>query len=204
MGGDQAAMTAATQNPAAPIASQTSPDNQALGKWYAIAGVASILSDLVGGFSQMSAGRDQQALYEEQAQLIEEEGARDNAQLAREAEHFQARQAHQYLNSGVILQGSPLLILDETRKLATEELNARDKQTKARAKMARMQGAASRKSGRNSMFGNLLGALGTGATTYLTAKRLGLFGNQGYNTPGGFPATPDNPGGWAVPPTGGQ
>lgn len=83
------------------------------------------------------------------------EAQADAVKTAREANQFRAQQAVDYSNSGVYLPGSPsaLLTLNETRKLAEQEVNARISQGNAVATLYRNRGLQGQLQGRASLLG---------------------------------------------------
>lgn len=89
--------------------------------------------------AQAAATAGQQALYGEQADLALSESARNANQRADQIAHFQASQASGYSSSGVMLQGSPMLVMEYTRQKGQEEINAITAQGQAQADFARRQ-----------------------------------------------------------------
>jgi hypothetical protein len=155
-------------------------------------------SQLLGGMAGNSAGKAQQGLYDSQASMQEQEGAL-YAQEAVDAAHrkvidvrnFQAEQSHRYASSGITLQGTPLLMLEETRRRGQEEVDAILRRGKAQqhllnltAANSRFTGANAASAGRNSMVGSLFQSAGTGMEAYISGKRMGLWG-QGSSSGGG-------------------
>lgn len=179
MGPNNAMMAASTQSVA-------SDPNAGLGKWYAISAGVSALSQLAGGWSTMRAAQQEAQLQDAQARLRLEEAQRDAAQKAREVTSFQSRQAHRYASSGITLEGTPVLMLEKTRREGQEEVDAIIKRGQAEKDLLMMKSKMLRASGRNSMLGSVLSAGSTGIQAYITGRRLGLF--DAPNTPA--PATP--------------
>lgn len=97
-----------------------------------------------------------------QAQNVMADAELDAAQLAREAAQFREDQALAYDNSGVLLAGSPLLVLESTRSLAQQEIDAVSKRALNQAKLYQVQAGIIRNEGR----AQLLGA----STTYNTKQ----------------------------------
>lgn len=136
------------------------------------------LAGLAGGFSTMNQVNTEVDAQNLQADVVLQESQRDAAQKAREVTTFQSRQAHQYRSSGVILQGTPLLMLEQTRSLGQQEVDALISRGKAQSDLLKSRAKILKNQGRASMFGSVLGAVGTGLNTYLTGRRFGLYGAQ--------------------------
>lgn len=88
----------------------------------------SAISSVVGGIQQQSAAKDQAALARETALAQAAETGRVAGARAfeetQEAERVRARQKVLFLKGGVDLEGSPLLVMEETRR--TGEQNAEE------------------------------------------------------------------------------
>lgn len=102
------------------------------------------LSSIAGGFSGQSAGNQQAELAYQQAEsrAIEQErvSARE-AKLEQEAtDDFRKRQKVAYLASGVTLEGSPLLVMEETRTKGAENVEEIKRAGSASADAARAEG----------------------------------------------------------------
>ena len=171
------ASSAATSTTAASTALQQT--NQGLGKWYALSQGLSALTQLAGGFSNFGATQEEARYQEQQAQLAEQEALRDARIRANEVRSFQNRQALQYASSGITLEGSPLLVLESTRRKGQEEVDAMVSRGKAQAELMRIRAQMTRRQGRNAFFGSALGAAGTGLESYIMGTRLGMFGGSG-------------------------
>lgn len=93
------------------------------------------------------------ALYEQQAQIAQDEAAQTAEAKAREGQRAMQDQANQYNASGVLLEGSPLAVLDETRRLAQQEVDAIMRRGSAQSALYRRQGALIRNKGRADILG---------------------------------------------------
>jgi hypothetical protein len=84
------------------------------------------LSDIAGGFSSRSEASNQSELAIQQAEsrAIEQErvAARESRLEQEQADEARKRQKVAYLASGVTLEGSPLLIMEETRQKGAENV----------------------------------------------------------------------------------
>lgn len=102
-----------------------------------------VLSSLFGYFASQSAAAE----AESRGRLLRVEAEDEATRYAEEADHFKAKQKLAYLKSGVQLSGSPLDVLDETSRIAQENINsirargaASQYEANAAASGARMQG----------------------------------------------------------------
>ena len=90
-------------------------------------GVLSGVSSIVGGAQSNAAGAQQAELAAQQAEsrAIEEEriAAREAKIEQREGEDLARRQKVAFLASGVELSGSPLLVMEETRRRSSENVD---------------------------------------------------------------------------------
>lgn len=198
MGPSQAMVMAANRgnSPApapTPTPAPTPSGVDGLGKFFAAAQALTSIAQVFGGFSaRSSANNEAEALRMEadqlvaesnaQAQIAIEESRLEAAQKAREATKFRQKQAAMYLKSGVTLEGTPALVLEETRRLAQQEVDAITKRGQAQADYIKLQGetskvmlkraAALERSGRNSLLGSVLGAGADSLASYVMWKRI--------------------------------
>lgn len=179
-----------TNNPYAGFGSYATGNNGRLGKVYTALSAVSMMSDLASGLTGFSAAREESVLQEKQAQLRYEEGLVEARRKAREVSRFQARQKTGYLSSGVTIEGTPIEVLEQTRRDGQEEVDARVRRSEAERELLQLRGQMIRRSGRNAMLGSLFSGFGTGIDTYFTGRRLGLFGR---GTPKGSPISPAIP-----------
>lgn len=103
--------------------------------------------------AQQRAFDQESALYESQAQLAELEAEATAAQKSREVSNFRENQANAYNASGVLLEGSPMIVLDETRRLGEQEIAAIRLRGQAQADTLRQRGALTQAQGRAAIFG---------------------------------------------------
>lgn len=91
-------------------------------------------------------------LQQQQADLVFGESLTEAARIERAGKSFAASQAHQYLSSGVLLTGSPLAVIDETRRMAQEEADSVRRRGTALADLTRMKSYQTLQYGRNALF----------------------------------------------------
>lgn len=148
-----------------------------LGLIYGLGSAMSALGDIAGGFSQNASGASQAAMYNAQAGEALREAMAAAKAKAREVGEFQSQQVMDYVHSGVIIEGSPVRVLERTRKLGQQEVDAIVASGKAQARLYAMQGAMAKNGARNSLIGSIFKAGMTGLNGYMNAKRIGLYGN---------------------------
>lgn len=110
---------------------------------------------------------------EAEARLMEQDAERAALEEKRLAEKERRRQKMAFLKSGVTLEGSPLLVMEETRRKGEENVkNVRDS-AKARANLVRQEGSVSRAN----LFGTALDTASSVTNSYsnmqLMKKQLG-------------------------------
>lgn len=126
--------------------------------------------DLLGGLlgyytSQMAADA-----AESRGRMLMLEAEADATRYAEQARSFKATQKLAYLKSGVKLSGSPLDVLDETARIAEENLSAIRARGRAEGLDARDQAEGFRAAGRFALVKGLAGAAGTYAKVRSQAK----------------------------------
>ena len=120
----------------------------------AVAGGADILSGIFG----MSAADAYASSLRSRADLLKLENEADIARYAEETRGFKAEQAVRFLKSGVALEGSPLEILDETTRVASENIAAMRSKGEAEARALRAQGREAKSAARVSFIRGIAGA----------------------------------------------
>lgn len=129
----------------------------------ALAGASAGLNLLSGLFGYMDA-QDQAAQSESRGRLLRMEAEADAQRYAEQARGFKATQKLAYLKSGVTLEGSPLDILDETARVASENLSAMRARAQAGQNAQNAEADAARSRGRAALIGGIAGAASTAAT----------------------------------------
>ena len=193
MGGTGAAV-ASLATSASGAASSAATSTAGLSKLYAVTQAVSALSQVAGGISSMNAANQEADAQKREADLLWQESQTEAAQKARDVNAFQSKQAHSYASSGIMLQGTPIQVLEDTRSKGQQEIDAIIKRGKVAKQLAMVRSNMTRSQGRASMLGSLVKA-GTGlATGYIDYKKLGLTstGNAGSAT-SLSPLTPYNP-----------
>jgi hypothetical protein len=148
------------------------------GKWAGIAqGVESIAS-VVSGISSMRASNAEAQAIQQQSIIQQHEAALASFQKRREILRAQATQASLYGSSGVTMEGTPMVLLEETQNLGQQELNMMASQSKAYQNLYTAKSKQYKSSGRNALFGSFLGGALGGVSTYATGLRMGLYGSK--------------------------
>lgn len=133
--------------------------------------VASIGSQLAQGFSQYREEKkaDQLARQraESEAKLLEQDARRAAKEEREIADDTRRRQKVAFLSSGVLLEGSPLLVMEETRKKGEENARNTIRNAKSRADLVR-QGAVSRAN----LFGTAASTAGNIFGSYSNYQQL--------------------------------
>lgn len=100
---------------------------------------------------------DQQAqMYDQQAKIALDEAGYTAEQKARDAHKFRENQAVQYSSSGVLLEGTPVQVMNETVALAGQEIDAIMRRGAAQNELYRRQGNLVRNQGMANLLGSQL------------------------------------------------
>lgn len=126
-------------------------------------------SSIFGGISAQNESRKQAATAQAEANLRAEEtaraGVRESLAVGREAESVRRRQKLSYLKSGVELEGSPLMMMEATRRAGLdnveETLRASSSEAGAQIQEGRARAAALKSSGRQAFMGGIGNAAGS-------------------------------------------
>lgn len=114
-----------------------------------------------------------------QADLAERESQAEAERYAAKARAFKAEQKVAYLKSGVTLEGSPLDVLDETARVASENISAIRAQGAAKASELRSRASQLRMAGRAALVaGYQQAASGISSTAMMLAM-----GNRSTSSP---------------------
>lgn len=125
-----------------------------------VSAVSTVASGVMQYAQQKKADKAEKAAYAESLRIANEQSALDKADADRaaqaeldDAEKTRKLQKMLYLKSGVDLTGSPLLVMEETRKKGEENAqNIRDSQA-ARSNLAIQSAAANKPISRASLIG---------------------------------------------------
>lgn len=122
---------------------------------------------------QKKADKAARAAAEQQAALMEKDSEiAANAELA-EAERHRRMQKMLFLKSGVTLEGSPLLVMEETRAKGEENAKNVREGGQARADLTRQQGSVKRASLTSTALSTAAGISGSYSDMQILKKQLG-------------------------------
>lgn len=149
----------------------------------------SAFSALLGGFAQNSAANTEANSIQSQAQIALQESRQAAAQRAYDVTKFQSEQAHTYASSGITLEGSPALVLEETRRLGQQEVDALTRSGNAKYNLMMTQAQQTRNAGRAALIGAFAKTGQSALSAYTMGRSVGLYGNA----PVSLNATPLDP-----------
>lgn len=92
------------------------------------------------GVSQLYGGVEANKQARKQAKIIEREAEEKAEAHAKNVSRFEASQKVGFLKSGVTLEGSPMLVLEDTRREGAKEVEAIRRTGRAQAESLRDQG----------------------------------------------------------------
>lgn len=121
-------------------------------------------ANIYSAYSNKKSANKEAAAYVEQAKIQYVESLRDAELIKYKGEIFAQRQSLQYIASGVILGGSALITLEQTRRFANEEANATARRGAAGLRLAYEKEQITQNQGNASVIGSLI----TGVTSVLS------------------------------------
>lgn len=134
---------------------------------------------LFAGFAARRAAEAEASDIRGQAALEREENLEEAKRLKREGQRFLAKQSLMFVKGGVSLEGSPLLVLEETREETEKQFRAGIKQAEARFGFGRKKAARVSAFGRTKFLSGLFGAAASGFSLTSKARELGVFSKKG-------------------------
>lgn len=172
------------------------------GALSAINMTAGVVGQVAGGFgasrASSASGRAAQEAYNAEADLLEEQSAinsretlREGQRRAEEIRRFREMQASKYNASGVLLEGTPLVVLADTAAKGAEEVAAILARGEAQASLARKQANQLRNRGRNALIAARSQGRSALASSLFNIGRLGVFARSNADfsrAEGGRPA----------------
>ncbi len=138
--------------------------------------IGSMAMKVMQGIAQKKAGNEEAKDIRRQASLQKEETLREADRVKTERRKFLAKQGLSYVHSGVTLEGSPLLVLEETTIESKKEVAALKSQAHSQFRFGVDKGERAKKAGRARMFD----AFGQAITPALGAVKAtkGIFKQQ--------------------------
>lgn len=137
--------------------------------------VVSATASVASGIAQQSAANREAKALNAMASTAQDEATAEAQRRATDVRQFQRKQKLAFLKNGVTLEGSPLLILDETLQLGQEEVDAIMKRGTAEAKYYRESAAIKKNQGRAALIGGIGGAASSVISGYGIGKAAGMF-----------------------------
>lgn len=131
--------------------------------------VISVGSKVASGFAAKKAANNEASLLEDQARIATDEAAQKAQIRATEVRKFAKTQKLAFLKNGVTLEGSPLLVLQDTFDQGQIEVNAITKQGFAQSKLLNAKAQIMRNQGRAA----LIGGFGDAASSLFSAASVG-------------------------------
>ena len=129
---------------------------------FAVAAVAAIAS----GVMQNQAAQKQAKLITQQGEIQKQEALRAANQTRENARKFQERQILAFGKNGVMIQGSPLLLLNETMTKGNEEAAAIEARGYALQELAQGNAEVTKDQGKAALVGSVGQAASYGMMSY--------------------------------------
>ena len=141
-------------------------------------GGASAGLDLLSGLFGFFTSRESAKIAESRGRMLRLEADADAQRYAESARTFKETQALAFLKSGVELTGSPLDILDETARVAAENISAIRAQGRARQSEQEELARETRERGRGALISGITGGFGKLAWASYTREQNKLLGKM--------------------------
>lgn len=116
------------------------------------------IGQIYGGYSAYKAGKKQASLLKQQGQLIYQESLRDAEVTLDDGKRFQQEQEMAYISSGVEIEGTPLLVMTETTRMAGAEAKAIKESGAAQRELYNKQAKMAKSEGKAKLIGSIFGA----------------------------------------------
>jgi len=153
--------------------------------------VMSSMGQMYSGAQAMKAASAEASLQRQQAVLASQEANREAARKEEDANKLRKKQKMIFLKSGVGIEGSPLLILEETEREARTEADAIRNSGLAKANLGLKKAQQTFRTGRAALIGSTLKSISTIGSMYAAGKSQGMFGNT-TGTPNNLGALSNN------------
>lgn len=122
-------------------------------------------ANIYSGFQKKKALESEGELVAKQGELMYQESLKEAEMIRREGEIFAQKQSLQYIASGVVLGGSALITLKQTRMFAEEQASATERRGKAGMELSYAKRDIAKKEGTAS----IIGGFGNAAISVLSA-----------------------------------
>lgn len=137
----------------------------------ALLAIAGAGASIYGGISAKNAADDRADLERRQGEILKEEAFRDAAQIRDEGYRFSQQQVMAYISAGVEIQGTPLLLTNETISMSDAEASAAERKGEAQLSLAQASAKITEREGRAKLISSIIGA----GTTLGSAYNDGVF-----------------------------
>jgi hypothetical protein len=132
-------------------------------------------ASILGGIAANNAAQAEADRLEQQGRIAQQESLEEAQRKADENRKFSKVQKLAFLKNGVTLEGSPLLVLDETLDEGQKEVDAEVRRGNAQATLHNQKAAQTRNEGRAQLLGGFAGAAGTVGSATIQGRQAGLF-----------------------------
>ena len=150
-----------------------------MAQFAAVAMVISAATSVASGMMKNQEAKREARSLENQARLTEQEAEAEARIHEIRVRKFAANQKAAFLKNGVTLDGSPLMVLEETARIGGEEAGAIRRSGAARAQLFRENATQAKNAGRAALIGGLGDAAGTFGTYTMGAKSAGITSGGG-------------------------
>ena len=134
--------------------------------------VAQVASGVISGIAASRAGKAQQKLFKEQAELVRKEAKRDAGRLRLRHKADNARIKLQAFKQGVAVQGSIANTLATNENLQDEEARAIIARGNAQSSLLITQGINARNEGRAALLSGIISGVSQGLSTIVLTSTL--------------------------------
>lgn len=141
-------------------------------------------TSVYGGMSQQKAAKEEAALVAKQGDVAFEEARVSAADEARAQTHAVQRQKLAFLSSGVSLEGSPLMVLNESREYGQQSVDAILRQGSARKELAYSQASQLKKKGRAALITGIGEGVSKAIGTGVDMNKAGAFQSKAVTSKG--------------------
>ncbi len=137
--------------------------------------ISSVGGQIFGGLSGRSQGESEAQDIEGQAALERSENLEEARRKRVEDRKFLAKQSVMFVKGGVSLEGSPMLVLEETEFEKEKQFAAGKNQANARFQFGMNKAQRVREQGRAKLTGGLFGGAGSGVSMLMQGQSSGMF-----------------------------
>ncbi len=134
---------------------------------------------LYSGYQANQSAKREASALEAQGEMAQAEADREAAAHANDVRKFARVQTLSFLKNGVTLEGSPLLVLDETITQGQEEVNSIVKSGAAQRTLFNRKAGITRSEGRAKMISSITDSAGMVGSAGLTSANKGTFNTGG-------------------------